>query len=96
MATHEERRALLAVTCPWCGAEPGAICFIPVRARTATERSKPRQTAVRSLDGGCHNARWQAALSRDAKVIVTALPETRSSRAAGREPVAAGGVERPW
>lgn len=94
MATHEERRALLAVTCPWCKAEPGTACFVLRPARTETERGSRRlhRFPIRTLDGGCHDARWTVALGRSAAVVPDALPETRTSR---REAVSVG-VERPW
>lgn len=93
MATPEERRALLAVTCPHCGAAPQMMCFVPVGARTASERTQARRVPIRTLDGGCHDARWRKALDREAAVIVDALPPTRTGV---RQPAMAGGVERPW
>jgi hypothetical protein len=59
MATTEERRALLSVTCPWCGSRPNEEC----RVRGARIRS------VTVLDGGAHDARWRIALGRPAPVI---------------------------
>lgn len=94
MATPEEHRALLAVTCPHCGAEAGTRCFVPVGARTHTDRARARRAPVRTLDGGAHNARWQKALGRDAAVIPEALPPTRTSPHRVLAP--AGAVERPW
>lgn len=96
MATFDERRALLAVTCPHCSAEPGTVCFVPIGARTETARSHSRRAPIRTLDGGMHDARWRKALDREARVIREALPPTRTSGARVPELVDAGGVERPW
>lgn len=75
MATSQERRALLSITCPWCGTGPGAEC-VAASVHRLPPGMKPRRVRparVRSLDGGCHDARWQAALGRGAKVLTGGL-----------------------
>lgn len=95
MATNEERRKLLGVRCPHCLAAPGERCSVPTSRGTSGPDGERRMTRrlIRTLDGGAHNARWQAALGRDAQVDVEGL---RATGHLPREPVAAGGVERPW
>ena len=104
MATRAEIDALLKVACPHCGAAPDEWCS--VRDRTAdkhrgTRRFRP--IPVTTLDGGCHDARWRAAVGRSAAVIVsdalghqTPSPDPAdASLAPFRDPVAVG-VDRPW
>lgn len=75
MATTEERQALLAVSCPWCGVAPGEECrtsLIRQHQSAVTRRSRVRP--ISTLDGGAHDARWQRALGRSADVVVLAVP----------------------
>jgi len=102
MATHEQRAALLAVPCTWCGASPGEPCS--VRRPSAPDedgitRSRPR--AVTTLDGGAHERRWQTALGVSAPVLAPAVAE-RTERPVSLlpdpepVPVGSGAGERPW
>lgn len=72
MATIEERKALLAVPCPWCGAGSNSECVSASTHNLPTGHTprRVRHLRVTTLDGGCHDARWQAALGRGAKVLV--------------------------
>ena len=100
MATHDERRALLSVACPWCRAGVGVACRVVRGGRAYRDDDDPleverrqrqrRPIRVTTLEGMAHGARWQAARGREPEVNAEAV-------AAHREPVAAGGVsERPW
>lgn len=67
MATKEQRDRLLAVACPWCGASINEECTVAsVRANRTVRR-------ITTLDGGAHDARWQAALNRAAPVLGQAV-----------------------
>lgn len=74
MATHEEREALMSVSCPWCGASAGKVCVPASSNRSRTDKVRERRGAaalgIRTLDGGCHEARWQKALGRPARTLV--------------------------
>jgi hypothetical protein len=90
MATREEMDALLAVTCPWCGAAVGEHCFV----RFGKTIARPS-----TLDGESHEARWQRALGMNARVLSTQadLRAGRESRPAARLGEAATAVlDRPW
>jgi hypothetical protein len=100
MATPRERAALLAVPCPWCGAGPQSECVVRgLRNRRRGERGPS------SLDGHCHDARWQAALGRPAPVLVHRLDvlmrrgddedEPERGSVAVLDPPRSEG-ERPW
>lgn len=75
MATSEQMRALLSVTCSWCGAGPGQRC--------TTGGKYPRVPTT--LDGESHDARWRTALGSGAQVL-SAVVQTYS---ATPEPVGA-------
>lgn len=112
MATPEQRAALLAIPCPWCAATPGELCSTPApggRARRDTEGGVRRgaRSPIRTLDAGCHDARWQAAGLGTAPVVagvVARLHEPEDGASRGRQPVMAGSGgpgnlsvgERPW
>lgn len=82
MATMQERRALLAHPCPWCGAGPRQECGTVLRNGV--------RRPITTLDGNAHDARWRAALGRTARVIMGRPDEdVRGSE----QPVPAG---RPW
>lgn len=93
MVTPREREKLLGTPCPWCKARVGEDC------RTASKRHLP----ITTLDGGCHDARWQAALGQAARVV---MPDEKGRRviveppaaAPEREPVMVGVAlaDRPW
>ena len=75
MATRQDIDALLAVVCPHCGATTGEFCSVRDRRndeQRGTRRFKP--IPISTLDGGCHDARWRAALGRAASVIGAAVP----------------------
>lgn len=100
MATVEQRRKLLAETCPFCGAKPGQMC----------SRSGPRgkRYVVATLDGNAHDARWQKAGLGPAPVVTAAVEQYRGAPTRermpdadpDREPVTVGdamaGLDRPW
>lgn len=94
MATTEQRQALLRIGCPWCQAAPGEVCSRGRSSRRDTEggvrRSRP--LPVSTLDGGMHDARWQAAGLGSAPVITARVRELHPVAAAP----AASAVERPW
>lgn len=99
MATAEQRKALLAVACPWCGAGPGDVCTVPRRNELDTEGGKRRTQGLRvtTLDGGCHDDRWRRALGTTAPVIAAAVAaRTHAPQTAQQELLGAGGRERPW
>ena len=95
MATHEERAALLAVSCRWCSAKPGEECHAVTTGRAArTQRRHDVRRPLTTLDAGCHDARWQDALGRAAPVLPAMVearqePTQRPSGATLTEP-------RPW
>ena len=84
MTTAAEMRALLAVSCPWCGAGPGTRCH----ARRAGGAFVPPST----LAAESHDARWQAALGRPAAVIADAPTLVAAGANRRRAPL----PERPW
>lgn len=97
MATVEERAALLAVTCPWCGARPQSEC-----TTVAGRKRRRGHRGPSTLDGHCHDARWIKALGRPAPVLAGNLPPRRGydevgggrgSVAVAERPVT---EERPW
>lgn len=98
MATSDERRRLLAIPCPHCGAKPKEECF------TRGGRGGSERLRITTLDGGCHDARWRAALGYEAVVVSAAVPhkETPDPVDDEREPQLVGaGIssslpERPW
>lgn len=106
MATSVERQKLLAISCPWCHAAPGELCSKPVTRAVDTEggQRKARRVPITTLDGGCHDARWQAAGMGPAPVIVERLAalQERDEAPASRGPapvpqlVGAGPDDRPW
>lgn len=98
VATREERRRLFAVACPWCGAGPGSLCRVAGVPDKVRRRSGDR---VRTLDAGCHDARWQAALGRGAPVlrdvVARRVVADRASRRATVSLLAEEAPhERPW
>lgn len=99
MATAAQRTALLSITCPWCQVGPGQVC---VRGRHASidqegglRRKRPQPVTV--LDGGCHDARWQAAGLGTAPVVTERLRELHPVGAAPqRAAEPAPDDDRPW
>lgn len=78
MATADERTALLAVTCPHCSAAVGELCTAPAATRPMDSQGGMRRSLgrpVTTLDGGCHDARWQTALGRPARVLSAVVAE---------------------
>lgn len=98
MATSEQRRRLLAGPCPYCGAGTAELCSVARPARRDQEGGVRRieSRPITTLDGGCHDARWQAAGLGPAPVLPAAVQEihARPARTDGPVPVMAG--ERPW
>ena len=96
MATPEQRHTLLAVGCPWCGAAPGEACQRASRGRSRRDTEggvrKGRPLPVTVLDGGAHDARWQAAGLGSAPVVTARVRELHPP-AARPEPAA---TARPW
>lgn len=99
MASAEDRAALLGVSCAWCGAAPGEDCH--VRETSADKAKGTRRYSpvpITTLDGGCHDARWRAALSRGAEVLTAAVPSpdpvTPGDANVARVAVSVG--DRPW
>lgn len=103
MATAREIRALLDVACPHCGAGVGSACRVRVH-----RRGRMVTLPITTLDGGSHDARWQAALGIPAPVRADRVAERR---VAPSPRMARGGVavldpptqeahdeptERPW
>lgn len=110
MATTEQRHALLAITCPWCHAAPSEFCSRPAGHNERDAEDGVRRRArlpISTLDGGCHDARWQAAGLGSAPVLTEVVADMLQSaeratgrpRAGARAPVPAAAVvggERPW
>lgn len=110
MATADQRNALLAITCTWCHAAPGEFCTRPDGHNTRDSQDGLRRRSglpISTLDGGCHDARWQAAGLGTAPVLTAVVDSLRQapvpgggrprSRTPDRSPaVAVGGGERPW
>jgi len=105
MATRDELRALLAVTCPWCHAAAGELCStMGVRNDQKVGPRRSDRRRIRTLDGGCHDARWNKALGTSAPVLpeVVAAGHQRpvvdpEEGQRVEEPVLVGAaVERPW
>jgi hypothetical protein len=108
VATIEERQRLLAVMCPHCHAAPGEPCGVTSAIRPLDGeggRRKQRRLSITTLDGGAHDARWQAALGRPAPVLASAprlgelrgrsfSPPQDETPQAGPAPLLAG--DRPW
>lgn len=105
MATNEERQRLLAVTCPHCRAGVGEPCVVaggPQPLDSEGGRRRRQLRLITTLDGGCHDARWQAALNRPAPVLPSSprlgelrgRPSPPETPQAGPAPVLVG--ERPW
>lgn len=106
MATIEQRQKLLGIPCPHCRAATGEACTASVQPQNLDAeggRRRQRRRPLTVLDGGCHEARWQAALGIPAPVVSSAprLAELRGRPAdpprevvAGPAPVLVG--ERPW
>jgi hypothetical protein len=88
MATADERRALLAIACPHCDAWPGSLCttsFAHRRRKFRDDEPMTRRVVrpPRTLDGGFHDARWQAALGRSAEVVGDVVAEVVAEARAG-------------
>lgn len=82
MATSAELRALMAVSCTYCGAGVGVRC-----GRTLGNLTIRPTT----LDGESHDARWRAAGLGAATVLAERVPRAEPVL------VAAGDLdERPW
>lgn len=86
MVTQEQREALLSVPCPWCHAGVRELCHVRLSRPLDTEggRRKPRVRLLTSLDGGSHDARWQAALGLEAPVLAHVVQRVKVP------------AERPW
>lgn len=103
MATREQRARLLAVSCPWCGSAPGEVCVLRAAKRRDHEGGERRRRlpVITTLDGGCHDARWQKALGMPAPVLAAAVQQLREPGSEGLpegpavDEVAAG-LARPW
>jgi hypothetical protein len=110
MATVEQRRALLGITCSWCHAAPGEFCTRPDGHNTRDSQDGLRRRAglpISTLDGGCHDARWQAAGLGTAPVLTAVVDSLRQAPVPGHgrprsgpadrtpAPAVAGG-DRPW
>lgn len=102
MATRDEMRRLLSVACPHCGAAPHGRCRVRVRVRRGKQAL---DLPIKSLDGGCHDARWLVALGRQAPVradVVAARRGARDTRtrrgsvAVLDPPTQEAPDERPW
>lgn len=106
MATPDQRAALLAITCPWCSAPPGETCSMPAPGSRASRDQeggvrRAQRIPISTLDGGCHDARWQAAGLGSAPVRLDALADlhTVAPRRVQEPAVAAAGGsagDRPW
>lgn len=95
MATDEQRTALLAVPCSWCGARPGETCYVRVGGDVLDSeggKRRPRFSLLTTLDGGCHDARWRRALDQSAPVVTGAVLE-RTERP---DSELVGAAARPW
>lgn len=91
--TAVQRAKLLSKTCPWCRAMAGEEC--------STGRVGNR-VPITTLDGGCHDARWQIVFGVPAPVV---MPDEHGRRRIveqvtrpEHEPVSVGTAlaERPW
>lgn len=95
MATPDQMRTLLSISCRWCGATLNEACFTTVK-RHGREVRIPLTT----LDGGCHDLRWQDALGTSAAVMTAAVAEIRGEdppEPEPDEPVLVGtAMARPW
>jgi hypothetical protein len=97
MATREQVRQLLAVPCPWCTAGVGELCStMGHRSENAVGSRRSERRFIRTLDGGCHDARWQRALGQAAPVLTQVVAEEHPREPEGAEPELVGAVERPW
>lgn len=99
MATRDELRKLLAVACPWCRAAVGELCSTAgTRSPEAVGPRRSDRRPIRTLDGGCHDARWQRALGREAAVLAEVVAADRGvPRRRTEEPELVGAaVDRPW
>jgi hypothetical protein len=102
MATAAQRQALLAIPCPHCSASVGEMCGVARVTPRDGEGGKRRERSrpLTTLDGGCHDARWQAAGLGAARVLTEALAEAQQRPvSAVAAPQAAELVtvgERPW
>lgn len=108
MATVEERAALLATTCPHCHAATGELCSAPIGGRPLDSQGGKRRALrapITTLDGGCHDARWLAAVGRPAPVLQAVVaelhPHTSPSvplpaQSASTPDLVSAGGDRPW
>lgn len=99
MATRDQLRKLLAVSCPWCHAGVGELCTAPgSRDPHAEGPRRSDRRPIRTLDGGCHDARWLRALGEPAPVRAEVVAEEHPPRhGEATEPVLVGApAERPW
>lgn len=99
MATRDQVRSLLATPCPWCAAGVNELCSTAGhRNETAVGSRRSERRMIRTLDGGCHDARWQRALGQAAPVLAAVVVEEHSRpQAEGAEPELVGAVDqRPW
>lgn len=95
VASRDQIRALLAVSCPWCHAAVNEPCSTMGHRRDGAEG--PRRSdrrPIRTLDGGSHDARWRRALGEPAPVRREVVAEEHQVH---RERQLIGApVERPW
>lgn len=86
MATVDERRALLAVSCRWCSAKPGEECHAVTTGRQAANvrRRHDVRKPITTLDGGAHDLRWHDALGRPAPVLAAAVEARHETPDVGR------------
>lgn len=100
MATRDQLRKLLAVPCPWCHAGVGELCSAPgARDPQAEGPRRSDRRPIRTLDGGCHDARWMRALGEPAPVRADVVTEEHRQQRPEEhaEPQLVGGPsERPW
>jgi hypothetical protein len=86
MATSQQLAQLMSITCRWCGAGPRERCRVRGRGDRRPE----------SLDGGCHDARWQDALHQPAPIDRTWRTDYLASRPQPVSLAASAPAERPW
>jgi hypothetical protein len=99
MASREELRALLAVSCPWCHAAVSEACSTMGTRRGNVEGGRRSdRRPIRTLDGGSHDARWVKALGKPAPVRVEVVVEEHPSRRveAADQVLVGAATERPW
>lgn len=102
MATAEQHKLLLSIPCPYCNVGPGVECYVREPEPMVWRRRRPLR--ITTLDGGCHDARWRAAVGTDAPVLAEAVAalvngedgDRRVKRASELAPATVAVMERPW